>query len=123
MSGYILLNNIRFYAHHGVAKQETVVGNEYTINLRLKTDISQAIVSDNVQDTVNYAEIYETVKQEMLIPSQLLEHVAGRIIKRIFHDFPQIEHIELKLLKRNPPMGADIDSAGIEIDCGREVCE
>lgn len=51
----------------------------------------------------------------MIIPSKLLEHVCERIISRLFSEFSQIEEIELKLAKRNPPMGADIENAGIEI--------
>ncbi len=119
MTSYILLENLRFYAYHGVASQETIVGNEYTISLRLKTDITHAMDSDEVTDTVNYAEIYQSVKSEMGVPSKLLEHVAGRIIRRLFKDFPTVERIELKLYKRNPPMGADIEKAGVEIQADR----
>ena len=53
-------------------------------------------------------------------PRQLLEHVAGRIARRLFQDFPALDAIELKLMKRNPPMGADIDSAGVELWVQRE---
>ena len=81
--------------------------------------ISQAIQTDDVVDTVNYAEIHEAVKAEMSIPSKLLEHVCGRIAKRLLAEFPAIEEIELRLSKRNPPMGADIDSAGVELHCSR----
>ena len=119
MTSYILLENLRFYAYHGVASQETIVGNEYTISLRLKTDITHAMDSDEVTDTVNYAEIYQSVKSEMEIPSKLLEHVAGRIIRCLFKNFPTVEHIDLKLSKRNPPMGADVDVAGVELHCSR----
>ena len=119
MKSYILLENLRFYAYHGVTPQETTVGNEYTVSLRLKTDIARAMESDDVTDTVNYAEIYQTVKEEMDIPSKLLEHVAGRIIRRLLDNFPTIEHIDLKLSKRNPPMGADIETAGVEVHKGR----
>lgn len=119
MESYILLEGLRFYAYHGVAPQETKVGNEYTVSLRLKADITRAIASDDVSDTVNYAEIYQAVKTEMDVPSKLLEHVAGRIIRRLFNDYPAIEHIDLKLSKRNPPMGADIETAGVEVHEGR----
>ena len=34
---YIFLENVRFYSYHGVAPQETAIGNEFIINLRLKT--------------------------------------------------------------------------------------
>lgn len=115
MSSYILLENLRIFAHHGVGEQETIVGNEFTIDLRLKVDIRQAMQTDDVLETVSYADVCEVVKAEMAIPSRLLEHAGGRIINRLFHDFPLIEEIELKLMKRNPPMGADIKAAGIEI--------
>ncbi len=115
MISYIFLDNLRFFAHHGVGEQETLVGNEFTISLRLKVDIRHAMQTDDVSDTVSYADVYETVKAEMDIPSKLLEHVGARIVHTLFQNFPQIEGIELKLAKRNPPMGADIAAAGIEI--------
>ena len=79
-----------------------------------KFDIRRAAETDDVADTVSYADVHTAVKAEMDIPSKLLEHVCGRIINRLFHDFPQIEEITLKLAKRNPPMGADIEAAGVE---------
>ena len=114
-SCHILLKNVLFFAHHGVAPQETVTGNEFYINLRLKTDFKHAAVTDELDDTISYADIYAILKQEMEIPSKLLEHVCGRIATRLFQEFPGIEEIEIKLSKRNPPMGADIDSAGVEM--------
>lgn len=115
-----ILDRMRFFAHHGVGRQETLVGNEFVVSLRLKVDIGHAMQTDDVTDTVSYAEVYEAVKKEMEIPSKLLEHVGGRIVKRLFGDFPPIEDIELKLSKRNPPMGADIEAAGIEIHTSRQ---
>ena len=86
-----------------------------SVSLRLQVDIRRAAETDDVADTVSYADVHTAVKAEMDIPSKLLEHVCGRIINRLFHDFPQIEEITLKLAKRNPPMGADIEAAGVEI--------
>lgn len=90
-----------------------------TVDTGVRVICSQAIQTDDVVDTVNYAEIHEAVKAEMSIPSKLLEHVCGRIAKRLLAEFPAIEEIELRLSKRNPPMGADIDSAGVELHCSR----
>lgn len=118
-TSYIFLKDLRFYAYHGVAPQETAIGNEFTVSLRLKTDIFRAAETDDVEDTVSYADVYEAVKAEMEISSRLLEHVCGRIVKRLFRDFPAIEEIEIALSKRNPPMGADIASAGVEMLCAR----
>ncbi len=121
MTSYIFLDNLRFFAHHGVGQQETLVGNEFTVSLRLQVDIQRAAETDDVADTVSYADVYEVVKAEMAIPSRLLEHVCGRITDRLFRNFPQIEEIELKLSKRNPPMEADIETAGIEVRLNRPL--
>ena len=121
MESHIFLNGMRFFAHHGVGEQETLVGNEFIVNLKLKVNIQQAMQTDDVADTVSYADVYETVKKEMSVPSKLLEHVGKRIIDRLFSDFPQIEEIMFTLSKRNPPMGADIEAAGIEIHLSRPI--
>ena len=115
MKSEIILNDIHFFAYHGVLPQEVVVGNEYVINLILSVDISQAMQTDDVQDTVNYAEVYEVVKAEMQQRSNLLEHVAGRIAYRLLNDFPIIQSVDILLEKLNPPMGADIHSAAVHL--------
>lgn len=116
---YIILDQLVLYAYHGVMPQENIVGNEYRINLRLKVDFSSAAKTDEVAQTVNYAEVYKSVKDEMDISSKLLEHVAYRICNRLFTDFCAIQEIEIKLVKRNPPMGADVDASAVELVCSR----
>ena len=103
------------HAYHGVLPQEGVVGGNYVINLKLGYDITIAMTSDDVADTLNYAEVYGVLKEEMAQPSALLEHVGGRIVKRILRQWPQVIEIDLDLMKENPPMGADCDGAGIQI--------
>ena len=122
MESYIYLNNLSIYAYHGVSPQETKVGNTFHIDLKLKIDLSQAIKSDDLSHTVSYADVFQTVSKEMAVNSKLLEHVAGRIVRKLFAEYPAIEAIEIKLSKQNPPMGADIASAGIELIMTRPTC-
>ena len=114
-SSYVFLRNVRFYAFHGVLPQERSVGGDYLLNLRVGYRVENAMESDEVGDTLNYATLFDLVKQEMDIPSQLLEHVSGRIAKAIVTVFPEVTSIDLELTKQNPPMGADCDGAGVEI--------
>jgi dihydroneopterin aldolase len=111
----ILLHDMRFYAYHGVMEQEQRVGGEYLVSLQVEADLSRAAVSDSVADTVNYAELYDVVRDEMAQPSQLLEHVAGRIGQHVLEDFPQAESLTIRITKCNPPMGADCQGASVEI--------
>lgn len=111
----IILNEMKFYSYHGVLPQENTVGAEYKVSLNLETDFSEAATTDNLDGTVNYAEIHQTVKEEMNIPAKLLEHLAYRISKRLFNDFPTIISIGITIFKENPPMGADCKNVGIKV--------
>ena len=78
-SSTIELKDVRLYAYHGVLEQERRVGGEYSVSLRVHYNISKAMESDDVNDTLNYALLLDIIKEEMAQPSDLLEHVAGRI--------------------------------------------
>ena len=95
--------------------QERSVGNDYRLDLRIKYNVANAMKSDNVNDTINYAEVYKMICQEMMVPSNLLERVAYRIADRIARRFLVVEDIDIKLCKLNPPMEADCDGAGVEL--------
>lgn len=114
-TSYISLRNVRFHAFHGVIPQERRVGGDFLVNLRVGYPLEQAMQSDEVGDTLNYADLYAIVKAEMAVPSKLVEHVAGRIISAIEKQWPKVTSIDLELTKQNPPMGADCDGAGVEI--------
>ena len=111
----ISLNDVRLYAFHGVMEQERRVGGEYSVSLRVHYNINRAMESDEVADTLNYADLLEVVKKEMAVPSNLLEHVAGRIGQAVFCAYPQVEAVELTLTKLNPPMGADCAGASVHV--------
>jgi dihydroneopterin aldolase len=112
---YICLKNVRFHAFHGVLPQERQVGGDFLLSLRVGYPLAGAVESDEVGDTLNYATLFDLVKREMDVPSQLLEHVAGRIAKAVVAAFPAVTSIDLELTKQNPPMGADSDGAGVEL--------
>lgn len=114
-SSKIFLKDVRFHAYHGVLKQEQMVGNDYLVNLVVNYDFTCAMETDELDETVSYADLFELVKEEMAIPSKLLEHVVGRIGKRIFSEYSSIRDIHLSITKINPPMGADCAGAGVEV--------
>ncbi len=111
---YVRMDGLKFYAFHGVHPQEACTGAEFTINLRLKTDFRHAAQTDELEGTVNYALVYEAVKAEMSIPSQLLEHVMYRIAKHLFQQFSAVDEIKIEIFKQNPPIGAEGKSIGVE---------
>jgi dihydroneopterin aldolase len=112
---YLELKKMIFYACHGVTEQERIVGNTYQIDLKLFLDLKKAIESDKLEDTLNYADIYKIIKEEMLIPSHILEHIAGRIVCKIKQSYPGILKIKIRLAKINPPIEGEIQEAAVVI--------
>ncbi len=112
----ITLNEMRFHAYHGYFDFEKELGNIFIVNLSmvLNTDLAQQ--SDNLDDTLNYQEVYDVVKREMEIPSNLLEHVIQRIFSSVKESFPQIKQLKVELSKLNPPLGGAVESVSIKLE-------
>lgn len=93
------------------------MGNLYTVDLIIFTDFSNAMESDSLDDTINYGEAVGIIKDEMKIESQLLEHVAGRIIRHLQEKWDsKISGIDLRIAKQTPPItNADIESCAVHI--------
>ena len=114
-NSYIELKGLRFHARHGVLPQEKVVGGDYVVNLRVHYNISKAMKTDDVNDTLNYALLLDIIKKEMAEPSNLLEHVAGRIGQTVIEHFDEVEDVTISITKLNPPLGARCAGATVEI--------
>lgn len=85
------------------------------IDVLLTVSLEKAMQSDDLNDTINYAIVYDIIKSEMAIPSDLLEHVGGRILIALKKNFPQLQGVDLKVSKLNPPVGGDVHSASVII--------
>jgi len=112
----ISIEGMEFFAYHGCFKEEQVIGTKFIVDLFLTTDTSKAEETDNLNDTVNYLAVYQSVKDEMKIKSKLLEHVSRRIIRRVKKEFPDVTHVRIKMRKMNPPLGGKINFVSIELE-------
>ncbi len=111
----IALEGMVFHSYHGCLPEEKVTGNTFVVDVTIQTDTSKAESTDNLNDTINYSEVYSTVKKEMETPSKLLEHVAGRIIQSLKKDFPEIENVQVKVTKLNPPVGGEVSKVSLTL--------
>ena len=105
----IILEGMHFYAYHGCFEEERRVGTRFEVDCSLTYDATVASLSDDLSKAIDYQNVYSSIKQEMEIPSRLLEHVAQRIIKRLKADFPQVVLVKVKVCKMQPPLGGNID--------------
>lgn len=110
---FITLRDLRLYAFHGVLPQERIVGGDYRVTLRVAYDVTRAMESDDVADTLDYSVLSDMVREQMAVPSALLEHVAGRIGKAVFQHFPQVTSVDVEVVKCNPPLGVQCAGASV----------
>jgi dihydroneopterin aldolase len=111
--GIIEIENMEFFAHHGCYEAERIKGNTFLVTLKIETDMKLASESDNIIDAVNYKTAYNIVKDEMMIPSNLLENVCFRILNVLYDKMTDIKKATVKVSKLNPAMGGKIEKASV----------
>jgi dihydroneopterin aldolase len=121
--GRIYLKNIRLYAFHGCMDEEEKIGSDYVVNVFVDTDLSRSSLSDDLKDTVDYVALHAIVKKEMSIRAKLLEKVADRILKRILKEHPEVVLVNVKVAKKNPPIGGNVEEVAVERELNRSSAE
>jgi len=110
---YLLINKMQFHAFHGVYMQENIVGNTYLVDLKLGLDLNEACKSDALESTINYASVFDEIKDVMESPCKLIEHLAENICLRLKNNFNKIQTIEIKVTKINPPIVGQLESVSV----------
>ena len=110
----ITLERMTFHASHGVTDEERRIGGVFVAEISY-TFNTNAVETDCLEETINYADLYDLVKDEMMTPSHLIEHLAGRIMKTIKAHYPQIQELIVKISKLNPPINGEIASASVTL--------
>lgn len=114
MTVTITLETMTFHAFHGVMDEERIIGGTFLADVVYKIE-TNAVETDNLDDTISYAEIYDLTKKEMAKPSKLIEHVAGRILKAIKNQYPQMKELTVKISKLNPPVNGEARKATVSV--------
>lgn len=115
MTGIIELENMEFYAYHGCFKEERIIGNLFLVDLYLEVNMKRCTQSDDINDALSYPIAYEIVKKEMEEPSNLIEHVAARILDALYANTQGIKKARVKISKMNPPIGAKVERVSVTL--------
>ncbi|USG66006.1 dihydroneopterin aldolase [Brevibacillus ruminantium] len=116
----IYVNKMSFYGYHGVFEAEAKLGQRFYVDLELSMDLSKAGASDDLNDTVNYADIFHCVQQ--IVEKErynLVEALTSQIASRVLQAFPFSE-VKVKVTKPNPPINGHYDSVAIEMTRRKE---
>lgn len=109
----IRINSMAFYAHHGCFEEERTIGTNFIVDCEFEVDTTLAEESDDINDTVNYLDVYQLIKKEMETPSHLLEHLTRRIINAILEKYPEVKRCKTRVQKMNPPLGGQMQSVSV----------
>ncbi len=116
MKHTIEVNGIKLYAFHGCLPEEGKIGGNYLVDVSLKTDFTEAAITDELIKTVDYVDINKIVKEEMAIRSKLIEHVGQRIFNRIKKEVQNVDKLKIKVVKICPPINGDVENVAIIIE-------
>jgi 7,8-dihydroneopterin aldolase/epimerase/oxygenase len=111
----IILCNMVFWGHHGVHPAERELGQRFEIDVELGIDLSQAMASDALPDTVDYRRLHAIVREEVEGRSyQLLEALAGALVRRLFAELP-VASVLVRVRKPQVPLDGLLSFAAVEI--------
>jgi dihydroneopterin aldolase len=120
-TGSILIETLDIYAYHGFFAEEERLGQRFTLDLVLATDIRASAISDSLGDTVDYGKVVAVVTKAFTARRyNLLEAAARAVALAVLDAFPPVTRIEITLRKPAPPIHATLASVGIRLDFRRE---
>ncbi|GAB4339379.1 MAG: dihydroneopterin aldolase [Calditrichia bacterium] len=113
--GFIRLNNMIFYAHHGYYQAERELGQKFQLDLEMEVDFSKTVESDNLHDAVNYEAVYKKVHHIFnSYKFSLLEALADRIAREVLDNF-EVKAIRVKVRKPQVPLNGFLDNVEVEL--------
>ncbi|RMF60986.1 MAG: dihydroneopterin aldolase [Calditrichaeota bacterium] len=111
----IRLNNMIFYAHHGYYRAERELGQKFEVDVEMECDLSRAVESDDLNDTINYKEVYEHISRIFNSSKfTLLETLADKIAQHILESF-LVESVRIRVRKPQVSLNGFLDNVEVEL--------
>jgi len=114
------MKGMRFYGYHGVYPEENKLGQHYIVDLEMRLDLERAGQTDDLEATVNYAEVYAHIKAVVEGPPyKLIEALASNIASRVLEVYTMVQEVTVRVTKPNPPFEVFFDGVTIELNRSR----
>lgn len=112
----VALHDAEFFAYHGYYPEEQLLGNRFVISIKVAFEQEERkLEGDNLEQTVNYEDLYRIAEDEMKNPRQLLETVAQAISDRIKQKFSYLIHTVVTVKKLNPPLKGRVRASSVTV--------
>jgi len=112
----IVVGGIKFHAFHGFTQLEREVGVRCSIDVEMTLDLSPAVASDKLRDTIDYRQVHSLVLDigRRRRSYHLIESLAGRIAEEILIQYP-VQSVIVRVRKETPLLDGIVDSVGVEV--------
>ena len=116
MSDQIRVTGIKALGYHGVLPHEAIEGQEFTVDLLVTLDLRAVSLSDDLQETINYADLAQIAHDNIVGERvQLIERLAGRIAEEISSAYSQITSVSVTVHKPHAPVTVDFEDISVTI--------
>ncbi len=113
----IRIVNLEVFSHHGVFKEENVLGQKFLVSVTLYADLSAASGTDDLAKSVNYGEVCHFIKSEMeKYTFKLIEALTEHLARKILVNFPIIEKIQLEVKKPWAPILLPLETVSVAME-------
>ncbi|MGA1830737.1 dihydroneopterin aldolase [Rhizobium wenxiniae] len=113
----VTLKNCAFYAHHGVFEQEKALGQRFFVDVVLDVEAGDALVSDDIEQTVHYGLVYELVEKIMTGSRRnLIETLANDVALGLTVWSPMIRRVEVAIRKPSAPIAGILDYVEVRVE-------
>lgn len=118
--GKIRINNMNFHTYNGVFAEEKKLGQKLEVDAELTYPIETQVKTDDLNETVSYADVYQTIEEFILNNNyNLIESVANHLLSLLLDNYPTIDAITLRVRKYSVPIAGIFDNVEIEVSGDR----
>ena len=115
MSDRITLRGMRFPGRHGVTPEERAEPQPFEVDVVLRFDLSRATASDDLNDTIDYASVFETTRHTVEERSfHLIEALAAAIADAVLAEH-KVDDVEVRLRKPKAPLSGAFETVEVRI--------
>jgi 7,8-dihydroneopterin aldolase/epimerase/oxygenase len=116
MADRVLLDGMVFRARHGVHEREKVTAQRFEVDVELYLDLQPAGLEDDLERTVDYGRVYETVRTIVESTTfNLIEALAEAIAHELLVDFPALDEVVVRVRKPEVQVGGPLGYAGVQV--------
>jgi len=120
--GKITITGLEIYAYHGVYDQEKSKGQRFIVNAQIDLDTVCASLSDNIEDTLDYAKVCEFIKDKMLTSKvNLLETLVNNLSRMLLLSFDNISSVTLEVCKPDAPIPMQFENVSLKVKRSRHI--